>query len=135
MRNPNTIQKISLIQRLAMRSKFPGFHCHKKGGCLIFTGMLRPAKANSSYKIQAEYTPSQLPKVFVLSPEIHPRAPHLWDDKSLCLFNPSTFHWHTHYLIAKFIIPWTAFWLYFYEGWLETGNWYGPEFPHDDRKK
>ena len=123
------------IQRSAMCSKFPDFRCRKKGDGLVFTGTLSPGENSPSYKIRVEYIPSQYPKVLVLSPEIHPEAPHRWKDKSLCLFNPRSFYWHPNYLVAKYTIPWTALWLFFYEGWLETGIWYGPESPHDDAEK
>ena len=137
MRNRNNTSRDMMVrQKLAMRSKFPGFRCRKKGDSLVFIGTLRPEKTSQSYTIELKYTPLQHPKVFVLSPEIHPRAPHVWsDNKSLCLVNPKIFPWHPRHLVAKLTIPWTALWLYFYEGWLETGIWYGPEFPHDDRGK
>lgn len=130
----NTRQNM-ISQKLAMHSKFPDFRCQKKRDGLVFTGALSPGETSPLYEIQVEYIPPKYPKVLVLSPEIHPEAPHRWKDKSLCLFNPRTFRWHSHHLVAKSIIPWTALWLFFYEGWLETGIWYGPESPHDDAGK
>ena len=35
-----------------------------------------------------------------------------------------------HFLIARYIVPWAAAWLYFYEVWLDLGVWLGPEVPH-----
>lgn len=133
MRNRNNTSRDMITQELVMRSKFPDFRCQKKKNSLVFTGTLRPGEI--SYEIRAEYIPSQHPKVFVLSPVIHPSSPHLWGDKSLCLVNPSVYPWRQCHLVAKLTIPWTALWLYFYEGWLETGIWYGPEFPHGDEEK
>ena len=33
-------------------------------------------------------------------------------------------------LVAKEIMSWTIAWLYFYEAWLQTGKWFGPESHH-----
>ncbi|MXX97367.1 MAG: nucleotidyltransferase [Rhodothermaceae bacterium] len=134
MRNRNKSFRDSMAcQKLAMKSKFPDFQCGNKGDGIVFTGTLKPGETLQSYKIAVKYTPSCHPKVFVLSPELHSMAPHVWpDDKSLCLVNPKVFPWHPSHLVAKVTIPWTALWLFFYEGWLDTGIWYGPEFPHDD---
>lgn len=134
IRNRNNTSRDMISQKLAMRSKFPSFRCQKKKDSLVFTGTLKPGEI--SYEIRAEYIPSQHPKVFVLSPKIHSRAPHVWpNDKSLCLVNPSIHPWCPCHLVAKLTIPWTALWLYFYEVWLETGIWYGPESLHDDKGK
>jgi len=32
--------------------------------------------------------------------------------------------------VAGDIMGWTAGWIYFYEYWLQTGEWIGPEVPH-----
>ena len=42
----------------------------------------------------------------------------------------ANYNWNVDKLIAKDIVPWTAAWIYFYEYWLRTGEWVGPEAPH-----
>ena len=32
-------------------------------------------------------------------------------------------------------MDWTIAWIYFYEVWLETKIWYGPEASHNNKKK
>ena len=32
-------------------------------------------------------------------------------------------------------MDWTIAWIYFYEVWLETNIWYGPEVPHNNNKE
>lgn len=38
-------------------------------------------------------------------------------------------------MIAETIVPWTALWLLYYELWLETDEWLGPEAPHQAKKQ
>jgi len=40
----------------------------------------------------------------------------------LCLFDPFNGEWTPSDLLAETTVPWTARYLYFYEGWLLTGN-------------
>ena len=49
-----------------------------------------------------------------------------YPDGSLCLYWPHEWWWRSDCIIAETIIPWTASWLYFYELWLDTGEWLGP---------
>jgi hypothetical protein len=37
--------------------------------------------------------------------------------------------------ISETIVPWAALWLAFYEIWLDTDHWYGPEAPHTGAKR
>lgn len=38
--------------------------------------------------------------------------------------------WNSGMLIANTIIPWASGWLFFYEFWLATGQWFGGGIPH-----
>ncbi len=57
--------------------------------------------------------------------------PHIYPNISrpefpqLCLFDPATDQWDGDKLIAETILPWTARWLFFFEGWMATGEWFG----------
>ena len=71
------------------------------------------------------------PKVRVLRPAVRPDAPHVYDDDGLlCLYHPARRPWKTTDLAALTVVPWAELWLYFYEEWLETGVWWGPEALH-----
>ena len=85
-----------------------------------------------TYQVVVNYKMSESPKVFVTEPQLE-RPPHLYDDGSLCLYYPKDVgkRWERNSKIAETIIPWTALWLHYYELYLETGEWLGPEAPHE----
>lgn len=117
-------------QKAAIQRFFPGFRCRIKGQKLICGGSLTPSINSPAYSVRLEYPPLPYGRISVISPKLHPRAPHLYRNGSLCLVHPQIFRAHEGLLLAKTVLPWTALWFYFYEGWLETGIWYGPEAPH-----
>jgi len=117
-------------QALLVLKSFPGFEW-REGGCrCVLRGGLQPTETSDVYQVSIQYQPDKTPQVFVTSPEIDEDAPHLYGDRSLCLFHPSIFDWHGGRSLADYIVPWTAMWLYFYEKWEELGAWFGPEVPH-----
>ena len=117
------------VQYLHVRKLFPDFRYARRGGSWIFTGHLKPRESSPEYLMRIECRQNEHPKVFVLDPPID-NARHRYKDKSLCFYHPSNFRWHDHRLIADYIIPWAAAWLYFHEVWRETGVWYADEFLH-----
>ncbi|WP_341966172.1 hypothetical protein [Flavobacterium psychrophilum] len=71
-----------------------------------------------------------------MSPTLIENAKHIYpDSKTLCLYHPENYKWKKENLIANEIMGWTAGWIYFYEVWLQTNIWYGPEAPHNLTKK
>jgi hypothetical protein len=52
------------------------------------------------------------------------RPPHTFADGSLCI-NERTATAHEFH--ADTTVPWIYSWFYFYERWVETGVWYGPQ--------
>ena len=123
------------LQRFAMKMKYPAFACQSKNNGIVLTGVLTPREASPQYQVQIILMPHKYPEVRVLSPQILKSAPHLWPNGSLCLFNPRDRKWKHQELIAQNLIAWASLWLYFYEGWLGTGIWFGPESPHGDEGK
>ncbi|MCC6893893.1 MAG: hypothetical protein IT321_13810 [Anaerolineae bacterium] len=116
-----------------MRELFPQLKYHRTKSCWI--GNLKPRSKSSDYQVQIEYKIQYVPRVYVLSPQILPEAPHTYhSDKSLCLYYPEDGSWSAKMLIAKTIVPWTSEWLCFYEIWQTTGKWFGKEAPHRDVK-
>ena len=122
------------LQIFWMQNRFPGFCYSRKKGWMGWTGSIQPTELSPNYRIKIQYRGPQSPKVHVMEPSIHPKAPHKYGDDSLCLFYPPDRSWEKQTIIAKTIIPWTAEWLIFYECWLETGNWLGNEAPHKGPK-
>lgn len=85
------------------------------------------------YRLRIEYRPKKKGyrtiKVFIDEPEITQRK-HFWDDGSLCLYKRQNFEWQTQMKVQNDLFPSICTWLYHYETWLETGEWYGEEAPH-----
>jgi hypothetical protein len=115
-----------------IRCRFPQFKYSRKRGGWI--GTLTPTAQSPQYLVRIVYQLNKKPKVEVIRPEIRTNAPHRFSDGSLCLYYDPDGSWHSGLHLAETIIPWTAEWLYFYEQWLATGQWYGPAAPHSPAK-
>ena len=124
-----------LVQIGAMKSKFSQFQHKQKDGNIIFTGNLFIKSELPIYNVSIEYRGNLRPVVKVNSPALVEDSPHLHSDNSLCLYHPNNFKWSSDKLIAKEIMQWTIAWIYFYEYWLQTGEWIGPEASHNTEKK
>lgn len=100
----------------------------KRGGIAL---SLRPTPESATYQIRIGYEPSGSPKVFVMSPALIGKPPHVYRGGYLCLY------WHEYDNSMGFgstIVPWAAEWLYFYELWQVLGKWLAPESPHQGPK-
>lgn len=113
-----------------MRARFPTFRYRLTHNVLTWHGTLQPALTSPCYHVRLTYARGDQPQVWVLSPSLHPNAPHRYADKSLCLYDPKEESWSVSSGIANTIVPWTAEWLFCYELWRTTGVWWGPEAPH-----
>lgn len=115
-----------------MKRAFPRFRWRmtREGG-VEWTGSLQPTYESPAYEVRMLHEPDCVPRVWVVRPQLHRDSPHRWPrDGSLCLFWPKEFRWDPRESVADTIIPWTAFWLYYYELWLVTREWLGPSSPH-----
>lgn len=118
------------IQIGAMKKYFPNFEHHRKGNNIVFTGDLFVTPEIPIYTVSIECGIDISPKVRVKSPILKNNAPHIFPDKSLCLYHKNNFKWDEKKIITNEIIHWTISWIYFYEYWLQTGKWIGPEVLH-----
>ncbi len=118
------------IQDHLIKATYPNF----EGGCQrnrgSWTGCIQPTELSPSYKVKVEYVSGERPNVYVLDPALRHREPnepipHMYDQKRLCLFYPSSGDWSPADPIAHTVIPWASLWLYFYEIWFLTGEWLG----------
>lgn len=123
------------VQIGAMKSKYPQFKSKRFGDKVVFTGELFIRPELPKYTISIEYDGNIRPKVTVISPVLVEKPPHTFSDKSLCLYHSKNFCWDAKKLVAKQIMDWTIEWIYFYEYWLQTGTWIGPEVPHNNNDK
>lgn len=125
------------IQIQALKSRYPQFKVKRKDKTVIeFIGELHVKPELPVYTVSITYRGSASPIIRVLNPELVADPPHFYKENgSLCLFHPDNFNWTEDKLIAQNIISWTAAWIYFYEVWLQTGKWFGPESHHSSTKK
>lgn len=96
-------------------------------------GLVRTRDVGQTYviDIQAGYQPGDRIRIWCREPDLMPlgdngRPPHTFADGSICVNDraPSIYEF-----IADTTVPWIYSWLYFYERWLETGIWFGPQAP------
>lgn len=115
-----------------MKRSFPQFKARKiQGDQVEFTGSLNVNPRFPTYLVSILYRGHLKPLVKVLSPKLVPKPPHYYkESESLCLYHPDNYNWQAGRILAREIVPWTAAWIYFYEVWLITGVWYGPEAEH-----
>lgn len=125
------------IQIWAMKQRYPQFKSKKREKYDIeFIGDLQVKPELPIYTISIRYRGNKNPIVKVIKPALVDNAPHIYPtEKNLCLYHPSNFNWGKEKLIANEIMGWTTAWIYFYEVWLQTNKWYGPEAPHNIPKQ
>lgn len=121
------------IQIGAMRKYYPQFKVIKRSNTDIeFIGKLIVKPELPVYKISINYRGNLKPLVKVLEPELVADPPHIYkQSRVLCLYHPDNYKWTRDKLVANEIVSWTSAWIYFYEVWLQTNKWYGPEAHHD----
>ena len=126
------------LQIIKMQEDFPTFHYSRSNNLPTWHGIIQPTPLSPNYRVKIVYrydnSFSKSPNVWILSPDIRHNAPHRYSDNSLCLYFPNDKSWTPNKFISTPIIPWTSLWLAFYEIWLETDYWYGPEAPHKKNK-
>lgn len=127
------------LQWLKMQEYFSSLSFTRENNVPTWYVSLQPTDCPPVYtaKIAYKFTnrSGDVPKVWIVEPEIHPDAPHRYSDDSLCLYYPPERSWTPDKFISETIVPWTALWLLFYEIWLDADHWYGPEAPHDEEKR
>lgn len=122
-----------IAQKYQIESNFPQFTCSIHNDTLKCCGLITPDESREPYTVSVTRKRYYSPKVFVKSPKINdPNSKiHRYNDGSLCLFDWREKPWKEHYRIDQKLIPWIAEWLVFYELYKETGEWLGPEAPHE----
>jgi len=129
---PHRKNHSTALQQRFTQERFPQFRYSREKATWI--GELRPRKNSPMYIVSITHRQYEVPKVYVLHPTLPPKPPHTYSDGSLCLYYPKEQPWNNQRFIAETILPWAAEWLYFYELWLATGQWYGPEVEHNGVK-
>lgn len=120
------------VQIGAMKSKYPQFNTKNLTNETVkFIGEIMVKPELPIYTVCIEYRGKLSPKVSVLNPKLVDKPPHYYKNtECLCLYHPDNFKWNSEKILAKEILSWTIAWLFFYEAWLQTGVWLGPESHH-----
>jgi len=122
------LEERGVISLLTCHPQLPGFYFNlgklkKINGVRLYTDM-----SKHSYKLifrngepHVYPIPYQIPKG---------KHSHINVDLSLCLYHRKEFNWADHPFLDQYIIPWTFMWQVYFNEWLKTGQWPGPEFKH-----
>ena len=99
----------------------------------VWRGQVRTHAGGQVYviDIDAGVRPGDAVRIWCREPVLVPlgdtgHPPHTFGDGSLCVNDepPARFKF-----LAETVVPWVYSWLYFYERWLETGEWLGLQTP------
>ena len=132
------IKKISLRdQRGVFRMLYPTWSTHFDPGAdwsdskqiLVATGPLQPTEGSPEYRTRIEYDAVLAPRVWIESPELIRRPgadeiPHMYSQERVCAFTPGV-DWRRDMYVAQYVPGRVSQWLFFYELWYATGEWYG----------
>lgn len=92
-------------------------------------GEIQPTPCAAVYRVRIEYELPKSPRIFVEEPALELRCgepiPHRYTSDSLCLYLPRSGEWTPGKNLAHTIVLWTSLWLFYYEYWHGTGEWYG----------
>jgi hypothetical protein len=130
------VQQIPPVRHVVdMRRHFPGFAYRKaQRGVSMWTGTLQPSDGSPQYLVEVQLADRGRPLVYVRRPAVVGGTHHRYEDGSLCLYYPDDGTWHRGRPLSE-VVALAAAWLWFYEVWLLTGRWLGPEAPHGAGKR
>ena len=121
------------IQKKLIEDNFNWIRSFVKEGKLIGGGKIQPKGCKNVYDVIFVYNTNNKGRkdnIYIKNKKIKfGLVPHLYNDKSLCLYHPSDL---SPYIDFNFIdtIPWISKWLVTYELWLKYGIWLDKEFSH-----
>jgi hypothetical protein len=129
------------VEIATMRAKFPGLALVDRR-LLVWRGPVVPISGGRPFTLEVHAARGrERPKVWVRTPRLVSEPgtrlpPHCFKDESLCLDRLGDEHgcWSDGMPLAESIVLWACEWCFFYEAWLATGEWLGPEYPHSPRK-
>ena len=124
-------------QHARIKARFPQFELVGYGTKAAWLGRFEP-RPGSVYKIRIEYGVAGTPKALLVDPEMREGCPHTYGRGQMCVYwpkDPDNPGWQEDSWIADTILPWSALWIHYYELWLETGEWLGPEASHAGPKE
>ena len=139
MGDNRSVKEIPLITQEQMLLKaFPNSYTERGRFKLVWAAKLKPTPLSREYLVAVKFGKGKV-EVFVVEPkklDLYPGKkllPHVYSTskQKLCLYFPDGSEWNKGKLLVSTIIPWACEWLYFYEIWLFTGEWYGGGTEHN----
>jgi hypothetical protein len=127
--------------------QFPGTtFSFRSGKELVYRLHLSPSAASRIYTCDLHVRPGpHPPEIFVVHPDLKALAsgralphvyPHAGKGAKLCLWRPGKHEWHASMKLSETYVPWTVQWLWYFEDWLQTGEWAGGgEHPATDNDR
>ena len=126
-----SVQRIQVeLARALQVFAFVELHPTGDGGVFVKAALQTSARVTYFVEIRFDNYPMMAPKVFVVSPALHPSTKnfHRYPDGNLCLLHPNMWNPGVHDL--TFVLGRTAKWLNKYEVWRENGRWPGASIAH-----
>jgi hypothetical protein len=129
---PNLAQRALELDLL----QFPGTtFSFRSGTKLVYRLKLSPTPASRVYTCDLHVRPGHShPEVSVVHPDLKALAsgkalphvyPHAGIGTKLCLWHPRKREWHPSMKLSETYVPWTVRWLWYFEDWLQSGEWAG----------
>lgn len=137
LREQNLPIRIILVrEKKLIESHYDFLKCSIKQNKLICVGKVKPTEYSKEYSIKLVYNGLDVPRVYVVEPEIeyHDDIHMFPKEKNLCLYHSETddFHWNFRKdNVYDTIIPWALEWFVYYELYLITGEWEHPFVAHN----
>lgn len=104
---------------------------------IIWEGEVQPFWYTGKYTLCLNYEWLWPPRIWVVDPDfsVLKGLPHVYAGNRLCLYHPRDWSWKSSCNITGTIIRWAQMWLVYYEDFLRTGSWRGPEADHNEAQK
>lgn len=99
---------------------------------IVWEGTLRPFPDCNKYTFCLNYELKEIPKIWIVEPNllVQTNLPHVYEDKTLCLYHPKDWQWTASQRIIPTVLTWAIAWAFYYEDYCRSKYWRGPEADH-----
>jgi hypothetical protein len=127
MATPAHVHSLTTAQQaFGLRAVFPEAKLRLGPRDLTWIGSLRPSELSNPYTTKINYRLGRYPTVRILKPAITDAeefVPHSYNNGTLCVHDDR--QWQPSMLIVDTFLPWTVEWLWHWEIFQATGEWFG----------